>query len=216
MYRFVENKTFLKKAQLACSNMLQDLIELLKEDGISSQIILVGSGGRNMITQNGDGDIDFDYNLYVQKCDYINDGRQLKECVRRRFNEIMKRYKLNDVQDSTSTLTTYKMCLKGYEDINFSIDLCVIAKKSDDNWYRLIHEKTGIVSRDRYFWNIVPDSFDVASKASLLKRSNLWQEVRNGYLNKKNFYLPRNDYNHTSFICYVEAVNEVFSKYFIY
>lgn len=34
------------------------------------------------------------------------------------------------------------------------------------------------------------------------------------YLEKKNMYLLRQDHNHPSFVVYVEAVNEVYSRYF--
>ena len=40
--------------------------------GINTQFFLVGSGARNMVTQNGDGPIDFDYNLNILSCDDIN------------------------------------------------------------------------------------------------------------------------------------------------
>ena len=46
-----------------------------------------------------------------------------------------------------------------------------------------------------------------------LKAKNLWEEVRQCYLDKKNLYLKRNDNNHPSFICYIEAVNEVYGHY---
>ena len=42
----------------------------------------------------------------------------------------------------------------------------------------------------------------------------IWQEVRNKYLEKKNMYLSWQDHNHPSFAVYVEAMNEVYNKYF--
>ena len=36
-----------------CSDVLKKTCELLKEEGISAQFSLVGSGARNMITRNG-------------------------------------------------------------------------------------------------------------------------------------------------------------------
>lgn len=47
-------------------------------------------------------------------------------------------------------------------------------------------------------------------KAKILKEKHLWDEARETYLSKNNFYLTSNDYNHSSFVCCVEAVNEVF------
>lgn len=54
----------------------------------------------------------------------------------------------------------------------------------------------------------------LTKKVNKIKKYNLWNNVRNAYLNKKNMYLKRRDYNHSSFNCYIEAVNEVYNKYF--
>lgn len=213
MYHFVEDKEFLKRAQNSCVEDLNKLVGSLLEEGISAQFILVGSGGRNMVTQNEDGDIDFDYNLLIQKCDDINDCRFLKETTRKALNKIMRKNGLHDVEDSTSALSTKNVYFKDNPDIKFSMDLCIVAKDDKGNWYRLIHQKTGYSNSDRYFWNQVPNSSKVSEKAVTLKANNLWEEVRQCYLNKKNLYLKRNDNNHPSFICYIEAVNEVYGHY---
>ena len=48
----------------------------------------------------------------------------------------------------------------------------------------------------------------------LTSKQGLWQEVRDRYLEKKNMYLSWQDRNHPSFVVYVEAVNEVYNRYF--
>lgn len=58
------------------------------------------------------------------------------------------------------------------------------------------------------------DSGRLEEKVCVLKSENLWGEVRTAYLDKKNLYLSRNDYNHPSFIVYVETVNQIYNKYF--
>ena len=99
MYNYVEDKVFLKKAQNICSSILNDLTsELLKHD-ISSQFFLVGSGARNMVTQNNEEPIDFDYNLYIQKTVNIKDEKELKETVRKVFNIVLKKHGWADVND---------------------------------------------------------------------------------------------------------------------
>lgn len=60
-------KYFSKKAQTTCVEILNDLTQELLNYGISSQFILVGSGAINMVTQNANNPIDFDYNLCIQK-----------------------------------------------------------------------------------------------------------------------------------------------------
>ena len=64
MYHYVQDKDFLRRAQSDSSRMLKRVEELLrKEYKINSQIFLVGSGAKNMVTQNENESIDFDYNL---------------------------------------------------------------------------------------------------------------------------------------------------------
>lgn len=39
--------------------------------------------------------------------------------------------------------------------MQFSIDVAIVTRDEDGNWYRLIHEKTGYAHLDRYYWNKV-------------------------------------------------------------
>ena len=80
---------------------------------------------------------------------------------------------------------------------------------------RLIHNKNAYaLGWDQYTWNEVPNSHQVKNKADKLKKKGVWQEVRGKYLEKKNMYLSWQDHNHPSFVVYVEAVNEIYNRYF--
>ena len=46
-----------------------------------------------------------------------------------------------------------------------------------------------------------------------IKLNHLWNEVRYTYLEKKNLYLHRNDITHSSFVIYIETINQIYSKY---
>ena len=54
--------------ELREKDYMKELEENLRSQGMNTQFFLVGSGARNMITQNGDGNIDFDYNLNIISC----------------------------------------------------------------------------------------------------------------------------------------------------
>ena len=175
---------------------------------------LVGSGARNLITQNSNEPIDLDYNLLIIDSEInTNNGREIKEYIRKQFNVILNKNGWRDCMDSTSVLTTEKRYFTKGNHTEFSIDLDIVFNNRG-GWYRLIHEKTGIVALDRYYWNLVPDSRDLFDKVSDIKDEHLWNEVIDIYLEKKNMYLRRQDYNHPSFNVYVETVNQVFNKYF--
>ena len=204
-----------KRYRSDCSNVLKETCELLKEKGISAQFSLVGSGARNMITRNGNGPYDLDYNLLVMKADrYRNDLRLLKETVRNALNRAERREFFSDAQDSTSCLTAL-LHFKDTPNVEFSFDVAITTKNKNGNYMRLIHNKNVYaLGLDQYTWNEVPNSHQVKDRADKLKRAGLWQKVRDRYLEKKNMYLFRQDHNHPSFVVYVEAVNEVYSRYF--
>lgn len=101
-----------KRYRSDCSNVLKETCELLKEKGISAQFSLVGSGARNMITRNGDGPYDLDYNLLVMKADNeYRDPRLLKDTIRNALNKAVGGKFFSDAQDSTSCLTAIQYCI---------------------------------------------------------------------------------------------------------
>lgn len=213
MYHFVENKEFLHRAQSDCSATMKQLEVHLRETyGINSQCILVGSDGRNMVTQNEDDPIDFDYNLkIITSIDW--DERYVKESVIKAMNKILNYQGLGTVSDSNSVITTNAICFKDDPDIKFSMDICIV-RQNKYGWHRLIHEKTGNTHFDRYYWNPAQNSVDIAKKADAIKEiPGKWCEVRTEYLRIKNYYLSRNDQNHPSFVCYIEVVNNIYNKY---
>lgn len=216
MYHWIEDKVFLKGMKTLCSDIVNQLVQAINSDGsMEVRHHLVGSGARNLITQNANEDIDLDYNLEILDSGEfnINDCRSIKEYVKEVFDEVLLRADWGNSHDSTSALTTDKCHFTKGNRTCFSIDLCIIYTDREGRWYRLIHEKTGFVQYDRYYWNEAPRSKGLMDRVDWLKDNNLWIEVRDIYLEKKNMYLTRSDYSHPSFIVYVEAVNEVFYRY---
>ena len=214
MYKYVKDKEYLALLRRTCGSMMQELCHILKEDyDIGAVPKLIGSGSRKLITQNGNNPVDLDYNLEIVKCKDYGNCRFIKEAVRKSFNKVLRSYNLNDCSDSTSSLTSEKMYFTDYSNkTKFSIDVGIVCRDSKGNYYRLIHEKTGYVSDDGYFWNIAPISHKVRKKFEYIISKGKWEMISNEYLRLKNMYLKRNDHNHPSFICYIEAVNNVYNK----
>ena len=214
-YEFVRESEA-KQYRSDCSYVLKETCELLKKKGISAQFSLVGSGARNMITKDGNGPYDLDYNLLVMKADdAYRDLRLLKNTIRNALNKAVGGKFFSDAQDSTSCLTALLHFFKDAPNVEFSFDVAITTKNKNGNYMRLIHNKNVYaLGWDQYTWNEVPNSHQVKDKADKLKEKRVWQEVRDKYLEKKNMYLSWQDHNHPSFVVYVEAVNEVYNKYF--
>jgi hypothetical protein len=213
MYHYVEDKIFLKRAQNCCSELMRELEDELRKREINSQFFLVGSGARNMVTQNGREAIDFDYNLNIIGCEDFHDCKNIKHEVIMAFNRVMSKNNLDNVDDSTSSITTKKIHFRDTPKIEFSMDVCIVTLENDKQWLRLIHEKGRNSYYDRYYWNIAPNSKNYAKKADAIKSvPGWWLKVREQYLKIKNNYLSQNDHNHPSFVCYVEAVHNVYNQ----
>ena len=214
MYHFIDDKDFLQRMRNLYSGIVNQLVQAINnEDFLTVEAHLVGSGAKNLETQNEKEPVDLDYNLVVinSSCN-INDGKQIKEYIRKKFNIILKDNGWSDCSDSTSCLSTERRHFTKGNSTEFSIDLAIVHEDPDGTWYRLIHKKTGYVAYDEWIWNVGPNSKGLTERVKWLKDNNLWNEVRDTYLNKKNTYLRRNDNNHPSFNCYIEAVNEVYNK----
>lgn len=216
MYKLVDEAEC-KKYRSDCSATLKQVCSILREKGITSQFTLVGSGARNMVTRNGNGPFDLDYNLEIIKAldEYWNDLHHLKGTVRVALDKAIGiKSCFSESQDSTSCLTA----LLHFDDepsVKFSFDVAIVMKNSKGSLCRLLQNKNGFgIGNDQYVWNEVPDSHDVAQKAKQIKSKGLWLEVREQYVELKNMYLLRHDKNHPSFIVYVEAVNQVYNEYF--
>lgn len=216
MYHYIEDKEFLKRMKSRCSDIINQLVQSINNDSVMTvETQLVGSGAKNLITQNANEPIDLDYNLCVVKVFDINfnDGRAIKEHIRKHFNAVLNNNGWNDCQDSTSALSTELRHFTKGNKTEFNIDLAIV-RESNLGWERLIHYKTGFVFDDQWYWNEAPNSRDLVDKVCDIKDENLWQEVRDIYLDKKNMYLCRGDHNHPSFIVYIETINEIYNKYF--
>ena len=216
MYHWIEDKDFLNRMKSLCSDIVNQLVQAINSDGLMEvKQHLVGSGAKNLITQNANEPIDLDYNLEIIDSGdtNINDGRTIKNYVQEVFDSVLIKAGWNPCQDSTSALTTDQRYFKKGNRTPFSIDICIIRVDRNGSWYRLIHQKTGIVQMDQYYWNEAPQSRGLTDRVEWLKDNDCWLEVRDAYLEKKNMYLTWNDRNHHSFNIYIEAVNEIYGKY---
>ena len=216
MYHWIEDKAFLGRMKGLCSDLVNQLVQAINREGLLEvRQHLVGSGAKNLITQNAGMPIDLDYNLEILRGNgiRINDGRWVKEYVRKIFDEVLARKGWEPCDDSTSALTTKLRCFPDGNQPLFSIDLCITRVDDFGRKLRLIHNKTGIVQLDSWIWNEAPHAKGLEERVDWLKGNGYWLELREAYLGKKNMYLTRNDHNHSSYIVYIEAVNEVYSKY---
>lgn len=211
MFDFV-NTADVKQYKSFCADKLNQLKNILSNEyGLECSVCLIGSGAKNLVTQNANEPFDLDYNLIIHSLardwnpNESENKKWLKDTIRKELNKLLGK-KFRDAQDSTSVLTA-RFIDNGKR--LFSFDLAIIIKNCQEKYFRLIHDK----DNDCFYWNEVPYSLDVEEKVTELKENGWWQDVRDVYLEKKNMYLTRNDTLHPSFIVYVESVNQVFNEF---
>lgn len=213
MYHYVTDKKFISQMRQFGGKLLQDLSHNLKKDyDIGTTFFLTGSGKRKLIMQNGNEPVDLDYNLQIVRCDDYYDYKNIKPNIIKAFNKVLRDYGLQNYDDSTSVITTKEIYFTEGNPTKFKIDIAIIAENQDGTYDRLIHEKTGFISLDRYYWVQAPNSRNISEKANYIKKNGKWVKVREQYERIKNKYLTQNDYNHPSFICYIEAINNVYNS----
>ena len=210
MYHYVTDKDYLKQSYSICADIVNQLVQELKHYDVEAEMTTVGSKRRGLITQNEKEPIDYDFNLFIGNAEIFN-GDELKNRVMAAFNKVLSRNGWGDCQDSTSALTTEQRVLKKGNKTPFSIDVAIVKEDAWGNLHRLIHRKTGFVAYDQWYWNMAPNSKNLHDMEDYLK-PDYWQLVRDAYLDKKNMYLTRNDHDHPSFICYIEALYEVYTQ----
>ena len=184
MYHYIQDKEFQKRLKCTCSDIVNQLVQSINKDSVMTvKACLVGSGAKNLITQNANNPIDLDYNICIldTKSININNGRDIKEYIRKAFNSVLKANEWSDCQDSTSALTIEKRVFMRGNKTAFSIDLA-ITFKNNIGWHKLIHNKTGWFVYDGYYWNQIPDSRQLEEKVYTIKLNHLWDEVRYIYI----------------------------------
>ena len=212
MYEYVSDREFLSRIRTEAGEILQDLCHNLKVDhDIGARFFLVGSGARRLITRNANQPVDLDYNLEIVRCEDFDDCRYLKECVRKSFDKVLRAHGWWTCQDSTSVLTAKRPMYFVTDPVRYGIDVCIIMQ-DDGHYHRLIHKKAHWPCDDEYYWNIGPNSRELKEKEAYIRKHGKWELVREQYLDLKNLYLSRQDHNHPSFICYIEAVNNVYNS----
>lgn len=206
MYKYVA-KGEVAEYKAYCQDVLDKLkLKLEGECDIKAYVTLIGSGAHNMVTRNGKGPFDLDYNLVLTSISqkYEKSPEQLKNLIREALDDLVKK-KFAHGKGSTSSIT-YLAHSEDRKKVVFSFDVALIWERGSQ--YKLVHDK----EKNQFIWNQIRDSKDLERKIFEIKSKKRWNDVRLRYLKMKNEYLSRQDKNHPSFVVYIEAVNQVYNS----
>ena len=204
MYKNTKKKD-VRELMKWCDGIINEVQKEVKEY-VTFSFNLIGSGGKKLVTQNGDEAFDLDYNLIIQKDKkgLIDDPKRLKNIIRHAFDIVLKEEveEYSGTSDSTSVLT---VTMTNGERRVFSFDVAVYVEADNAYMYRLINDK----NTGRYIWNQVPKSKNYEDKIQAIKENGEWDNFKDRYLELKNMHLRRGD-GVKSFSIFLEALNEFY------
>lgn len=205
MYEYVA-KEQVARYESYCRNVMGRLRKKLEaEHFIRSYVTLIGSGAEDMVTRNGKGPFDLDYNIVLTALPerYEDAPGRIKNIVRETLDGLVDG-RFSHGKGSTSSLT-YLAHAEERKRLVFSFDAAIIRER--EGKYKLVHDK----GQNQFVWNQVPYSKRLDEKAAAIRKADCWDDVEKAYLDLKNMYLRRQqEKNHPSFVVYVEAVNQVY------
>lgn len=207
MYNYVTEEQIIHYKSLFQS-ILDRLREKLKKDSeIEVRILLVGSGANNMVTRNGKGGFDLDYNLVLSSIppEYVGTPQALKALVIKELDTLVPSG-FSHGKDSTSAIT-YLLHSPDKKRVEFKVDVALILA-GKNGYSRLVRDR----NTKRYIWNLIRKSGDLKPKLNAIKAAGCLNRLADIYQQKKNMYLSRQDQDHPSFVVYLEAVNELYQK----
>lgn len=167
----------------------------------------VGSSSRNMITSDTKSNIgfDFDFNIEVNDDDEEFEPKEIRTILRNAIDRVAPKYGYKYCEDSTRVLTIKKVNTFSSRIIH-SCDFAIVYNCKDGRQQYIRYNKAD----NQYVWDFQGKGFvDLDKKIEWLKKKDLWDDLRDYYIFKKN---NNDDSDKHSRSIFAEAVNEMCMK----
>lgn len=183
--------------------MVQDLVR----DNFTFSFTPIGSSSRNMITCDAKSNIGFDFDINIEVNDDNEDfePKEIRTIIRTAIDRVAPRYGYKNCEDSTRVLTIKKVDTS-HSCIIHSCDFAIVYNCGDGRQQYIRFNK----DNNYYFWEYQGKGFvGLEKKMDWLKRKNLWGELQDYYIYKKN--CNDNPDKHSRSI-FAESINEMCQK----
>ena len=183
--------------------MVQDLVR----DNFTFSFTPIGSSSRNMITCDAKSNIGFDFDINIEVNDDNEDSepKEIRTIIRTAIDRVAPRYGYKNCEDSTRVLTIKKVDTS-HSRIIHSCDFAIVYNCGDGRQQYIRFNK----DNNYYFWEYQGKGFvGLEKKMDWLKRENLWGELQDYYIYKKN--CNDNPDKHSRSI-FAESINEMCQK----
>lgn len=198
-----------EKVVSAYENLIKILMNVQNEvrDKFTFQYKIVGSYSRNMITYDSKSNIGFDFDINIEVNDDNEDfePKEIRTIIRTAIDRIAPRYGYKSCEDSTRVLTIKKVNTFTSRIIH-SCDFAIVYNCGDGRQQYIRFNK----DNNYYSWEYQGKGFvGLKKKMDWLKRENLWGELQDYYIYKKN--CNDNPDKHSRSI-FAESINEMCQK----
>ena len=203
-----------KKVYNDILNMLDEVQDLLSNK-FTFRFDVVGSYKRNMITYDSKSNIgyDFDFNIEVNDDSNKYSPKKLKNMLQNAIGKVCIKYGYDYPEDSTRVLTIKKKDRKK-SSILHSCDFAIVNNYIDDEEYECQEYIHYDKAHRNYTWCEQSDGYYMLSdKIDWIKGNNLWNAVRDLYIEKKN---KNDDPNMHSRTILAITVHEICQRYGFY
>ena len=183
--------------------MVQDLVR----DNFTFSFTPIVSSSRNMITCYAKSNIGFDFDINIEVNDDNEDfePKEIRTIIRTAIDRVAPRYGYKNCEDSTRVLTIKKVDTS-HSRIIHSCDFAIVYNCGDGRQQYIRFNK----DNNYYFWEYQGKGFvGLEKKMDWLKRENLWGELQDYYIYKKN--CNDNPDKHSRSI-FAESINEMCQK----
>lgn len=183
--------------------MVQDLVR----DNFTFSFTPIGRSSRNMITCDAKSNIGFDFDINIEVNDDNEDfePKEIRTIIRTAIDRVAPRYGYKNCEDSTRVLTIKKVDTS-HSRIIHSCDFAIVYNCGDGRQQYIRFNK----DNNYYFWEYQGKGFvGLEKKMDWLKRENLWGELQDYYIYKKN--CNDNPDKHSRSI-FAESINEMCQK----
>ena len=196
-----------KKELKPAKKQLMELIHKVQDevrDSFTFQYKFVGSVQRNMVTCDvkSNAGFDFDVNIMVNDDDKDFEAEEIKNILMCAFKKYARKYGYDSCEDSTRVFTI-KVKDRKNSRIRHSCDFAIVNDYANNQQEYIRYNK----KRKNYTWEEQTKGFYcLPEKIEFCKDNQLWQEVREIYLDKKNYNM---DSNKKSRSIFAETIHEV-------
>ena len=183
--------------------MVQDLVR----DNFTFSFTPSGSSSHNMITYDAKSNIGFDFDINIEVNDDNEDfePKEIRTIIRTAIDRVAPRYGYKNCEDSTRVLTIKKVDTS-HSRIIHSCDFAIVYNCTDGRQQYIRFNK----DNNYYYWEYQGKGFvGLEKKMDWLKRENLWGDLQDYYIYKKN--CNDNPDKHSRSI-FAESINEMCQK----